>query len=462
MSPFEPPNHARRPTTMPGRLATERYFVEDGPLRRIAREVTGPTGTFTSHVPLLEGAPIDDARSAFDWCWLRMSTPPPIPEPCGGFRIVDLFSGCGQMTVGASEAARAVGLRSELVLAVDHDAAAADVLRKLFRDADVRQCDVKDLVAPELEKRTNAAERRLISALGDVDLLVGGPPCQGHSNLNNRTRGSDERNALALRMVRFAKLVKPRFVLMENVLGIKRDRDRVFDQIREGLEDLDYRTTDSVVKAELHGVPQRRHRVFLVAVRDSAPMGALVLPHVPERPFSWACGDLHGVCSKGLFDTSPKPTETNMARIRYLFEKRKWDLPDEQRPPCHREGGHRYKSIYGRLHWDRPAQTITTGFRSMGQGRYVHPKSRRTISPHEAARLQFIPDFVSFEGLSVSQTATLIGNAVPPKLVYAIVLNLLLSPWTLEEPDAKSVTDNGTRRRPGTPTSTKRSCGQRR
>lgn len=360
-----------------------------------------------------------------------MRTSPALPEPSRELRIVDLFSGCGQMTVGASEAARAVGLRGELVLAIDQDAAAAEILRRLFHDADVRQSDIQQLLAHDLGKKTSAAERRLISAVGNVDLLVGGPPCQGHSNLNNRTRGSDERNALALRMVRFAKLVRPRFVLMENVLGIKRDQHQVFDQVREGLEALKYRTANAVIKAELHGVPQRRHRVFLVAVRDGFPAGALDLPQVQERPFSWACGDLHLTPSKDLFDTAPTPTDVNLARIRYLFNRKKWDLPDKQRPPCHRDGGHRYKSIYGRLYWDRPVQTITTGFRSMGQGRYVHPKSRRTITPHEAARLQFIPDFVSFGGLSVSKTATLIGNAVPPKLVYAIVLNLLLSPWKL-------------------------------
>ena len=77
------------------------------------------------------------------------------------------------------------------------------------------------------------------------------------------------------------------------------------------------------------------------------------------------------------------------------------------------------------MYWDRPAQTITRGFGSTGQGRYVHPKLPRTILPHEAARLQFFPDFFSFGQSSRGELQYLIGNAVPPKLAYASVLELL-------------------------------------
>jgi DNA (cytosine-5)-methyltransferase 1 len=89
-------------------------------------------------------------------------------------------------------------------------------------------------------------------------------------------------------------------------------------------------------------------------------------------------------------------------------------------------GDHSYKSVYGRLPWDRPAQTITTGFGSMGQGRFVHPKRRRTLTPHEAARLQFIPDHFRLDEVeSKTALAEMIGNAVPPKLTYVFALELL-------------------------------------
>jgi DNA (cytosine-5)-methyltransferase 1 len=76
--------------------------------------------------------------------------------------------------------------------------------------------------------------------------------------------------------------------------------------------------------------------------------------------------------------------------------------------------------MYGRLHWDRPAQTVTTGFGSMGQGRYVHPSRRRTITPHEAARLQTFPDWFDFGQSSRGQLADMIGNAVPPLVMVAL------------------------------------------
>jgi DNA (cytosine-5)-methyltransferase 1 len=82
--------------------------------------------------------------------------------------------------------------------------------------------------------------------------------------------------------------------------------------------------------------------------------------------------------------------------------------------------------MYGRLHWDRPAQTITSGYGSMGQGRYVHPRERRTLTPHEAARLQMIPDFFDFsDARSRGAWARMIGNAAPWKLAYAFALEML-------------------------------------
>ena len=93
--------------------------------------------------------------------------------------------------------------------------------------------------------------------------------------------------------------------------------------------------------------------------------------------------------------------------------------------------------MYGRLWWDQPAQTITTGFGSMGQGRYVHPTRRRTITPHEAARLQTIPDYVQL-GVDEQRSAwaDMIGNAVPPFLTRALGRTLLPHLTPLEEPVA--------------------------
>ncbi len=146
----------------------------------------------------------------------------------------------------------------------------------------------------------------------------------------------------------------------------------------------------------------------------------------PDRDLRWAIGDLEDVASETTFESASKATQVNHKRIDYLFDKGKWDLPNPQRPDCHKDREHSYVSMYGRLRWDEPAQTITTGFGSMGQGRYVHPSRRRTITPHEAARLQTFPDwFVFGEDTRRGVLAKVIGNAVPPLLMIRLG-NLIL------------------------------------
>src|SRR6185312_3602501 len=121
----------------------------------------------------------------------------------------------------------------------------------------------------------------------------------------------------------------------------------------------------------------------------------------------------------------------------FLFEHGLYDLPNNQRPECHRDGNHSYRSVYGRLRWTEPAQTITTGFGSMGQGRYVHPQRRRTLTPHEAARLQTFPDWFDFgKETRRGVLAKAIGNAVPPFLTLQIGQLILPSLATIKIAEA--------------------------
>lgn len=395
--------------------------------RRVIRTIKWGRRSRSTACEVSDGMRRMDDADKFDWLWLRQSTRPLVARPRGIVRIADLFSGCGQMSVGISEAARALGLESRLVLAVDADESAVRVCRRTFPEADVRKASLEQLLDSDPFQAASKNEKALAEGVGEIDVLVGGPPCQGHSNLNNHTRRRDNRNALAHKMVRFAELVRPSHVVLENVRGIVHDHDSVFQEVQASLERLGYRTAPGVLRAEECGVAQRRHRMFLVATLSSGMdvASALALPVIAERTFAWACGDLDNTKSDDNYDQPPSPTPRSRRRIDYLFNEACHELPDSQRPPCHRRGGHSYKSIYGRLWWDRPAQTITTGFRCMGQGRFVHPKRRRTITPHEAARLQFIPDFVDFSGLRPTAVARLIGNAVPPKLLSGIGLALL-------------------------------------
>jgi len=360
--------------------------------------------------------------------WLRAAERPPVAEGRGRLRAVDLFAGCGGLSLGLFEAARALRLRWEPLLAVDCDAVALETYRRNFGARRVRCKDVRAVFDGALGARPTAAERVLARTASDVDVLVGGPPCQGHSDLNNRTRRADAKNGLYEAMVRAAEILEPTHALIENVPGALHDRDRVVQRSAEALAGLGYEITLGVIDLHELGLPQRRRRLVLLASRTRRiEISGLVDAHRREpRDLRWAIGDLVGRAGTGgAFDQTAVSAPATCARIDYLFDHDLYDLPDSRRPPCHADGSHSYRSIYGRLGWDRPAQTLTRGFYSMCMGRYVHPVERRTITAHEAARLQFFPDWFDFGGASRSQLAVMIGNAAPMRLGYAAAMEWL-------------------------------------
>lgn len=373
------------------------------------------------------GASDDAVAAAWDASYLRLAAPSRA-DGKDSVRTVDLFSGCGAMTLGLSEAARAVGTRLQPLLALDSSPAALAVYSANFPTARAVLAPIETLLDRELGARPSASERNFVGSLRSVDVLVGGPPCQGHSNLNNHTRRSDPKNRLYDRMARFAELARPTHVMIENVSAVLHDTGHVVERTLDHLLRLGYNVDQGVVEVSTLGVPQHRRRHVLVASLALCPSLKRIMASLarPARSVRWAIGDLSRMRDDRPFHTAGVPSHLSRRRIDYLFDHGLYELPDEQRPDCHRLKKHSYKSVYGRLRWEHPSQTITSGFSSMGQGRYVHPSQRRTLTPHEAARLQFIPDYFDFSGES-SRTALaeMIGNAVPPKLSYALGLELL-------------------------------------
>lgn len=308
------------------------------------------------------------------------------------------------------------------------DEEALDIYKNNFPSATTECTDLRELLRGWMRARPNAVELALKEMLGRVDIAVAGPPCQGHSDLNNYTRRRDPKNGLYFRVARFAKIVRPKHLIIENVPAVLHDKGRVVSRTRRALEKLGYRVDDGVVRLLDLGVPQIRRRHVMVASLTRTPrLEAIVERHrARERTVRWTIGDLRGRKSDSLLDTAAEQTKKMATRIRFLFRHGRYDLPNHQRPPCHRGNNHTYKSVYGRLHWGKPAQTITSGFTCMGQGRFVHPSAKRTLTPHEAARLQFIPDFFSLgDHVGIAALAEMIGNAVPPKLTYVIALELV-------------------------------------
>jgi len=382
-----------------------------------------------SSIPSL-GEEGQNLAAIFDRSWLRSQNRPPSDGLNGEIRIADLFCGAGGISLGIEEATRALGLKVRHVFAADVMKEALSTYDYNFSPNILESCPIESVLDMPLGSRPSTAEMSLRQKLGHIDLVVGGPPCQGHSSLNNHTRGQDPKNTLYDRMARFAEIVKPSHIVIENVPGVRSDKDGVFNRTFEALETQGYRVDAHKLEAERIGVPQKRHRTVLVASRV-APIYSGFLRDITlaqetaARDVKWAIGDLLQTESHDLLDSVTDVSDESQRRIDWLFDNDEHDLPDSMRPDCHRTKKHTYKSVYGRLFWDESAWTITTGFQVMGQGRFLHPIRRRVITPHEAARLQFFPDYFRFVANSRKGFAKLIGNAVPPKLAYVVALSLL-------------------------------------
>jgi DNA (cytosine-5)-methyltransferase 1 len=363
-------------------------------------------------------------------------------------RTVDAFCGCGGLTLGATQAAIAVGRRLEAVAAIDVDEGGLEVHRANFRTKHVLHTSVSTLVdfhvsgsgvnsrfayEPEIINPALATE------IGKIDLFLAGPPCQGHSNLNNKTRREDPRNLLYLTAVALAVGLKAKMVLIENVPEVVNDRSDVVTSAKALLKANGYNFLDSgILAAHEMGWAQTRKRFFLVAARQEFSDDRITLKTVASGlkrealGLGWAIGDLmHGskkFITSSVMDTVPALSDENRSRIDWLFKNDAYELPNEERPDCHKDG-HTYPSVYGRMFWDKPAQTITTGFLTPGRGRYIHPIQPRVITPREAARIQAFPDNFRFvvNGHDPVRAALTkwIGDAVPTILGYAALLPLL-------------------------------------
>lgn len=394
----------------------------------VSRVVTRPDGsrfeTSRDLVPSISTK--QDARSMFDQVFLRGTKPAWHSPLRGSVRTADLFSGCGGLSLGAREASIALGKQFESVLAIDNDVPSLEVYKRNFDPAVPIDRDIRLVLAGKIGDRLKSEEKSLLKKIGTIDICLAGSPCQGHSDLNNHTRRKDTRNELYGRIARFAEIVEPTHIIAENVPTLIHGKDRTLDSTIARLEQLGYAVDIATVNLTDLGVPQRRKRHVLIASTRSISIDAIIKRHkVPsERTLRWAIADLARRAPGSLLDTPSKLHPDNVERIEYLMKHDEYDLPNQLRPVCHQDE-HSYVSMYGRLRYDEPAQTITSGFGSPGQGRYIHPTCRRTLSPHEGARLQFFPDSFDFSSVKFrGSLANMIGNAVPMKLSYVFTLEL--------------------------------------
>ena len=323
---------------------------------------------------------------------------------------IDLFSGCGGLTLGLKQA----GFR--VIGAVEIDPLAAETYRSNHKRVKVWQTDIRELSG-------RAVRRHLRLRRGDLDLLAGCPPCQGFSSmrtLNGARQIEDERNDLVFEYLRFVHELLPKAIMLENVPGLAKDA-RMAHVLQE-LRALGYHIANDslrVLGAGKYGVPQRRRRMILLTGR----FGPVAFPPADEEnaKVEDRIGGLPTPGNSGdrLHDLPEKRNERVMAFIRSVPKNggSRHDVSEELQIPCHRNSDG-FKDVFGRLAWDKIGPTITGGCTNPSKGRFLHPVEDRAITLREAALLQTFPRDYRFSLRRGKLAAALmIGNALPPEFV---------------------------------------------
>ena len=356
-------------------------------------------------------------------------------------RTLDLFSGAGGLALGFRQAADECGFTAKSVAAVDEDFGALQIYRQNHHTSLVLNESVSMLVNFQIVGSDDdakffgvpSAAAKIAHLKGLIDVVLAGPPCQGHSNLNNHTRRNDDRNELYLTVPAMAEALEIPMVIIENVPGVVHDQKSVVSTTISLLRNSGYHVTFGVHDAAAMGWPQTRKRFFLIGSKTSVPIDvstvASALANEITLPVTWAFEGLNLNDNDVFMDEAATISSENQRRVNFLFENELYELPNSERPECHREGT-TYKSVYGRMRADKPAPTLTAGFLSPGRGRFTHPTEPRALKPREAARVQGFPDNYVF-GLATgappkTHLAKWIGNAVPMPLGYAAALSVLL------------------------------------
>lgn len=381
--------------------------------------------------------------------------------------MLDLFAGAGGLSEGLSEAGFHSLFASEIVPTY------AETYKKNHPSAEVLTADIRTIDAEEIRQRIGLEK-------GELDLVAGGPPCQGFS-INAPVRSIlDQRNHLFKEYLRFVDAFAPRAILIENVPGlVSFEHGATLHAILEALSQMGYGADVRILGAAYYGVPQMRWRTIILGLRGKQlPAYAFPEPtyHAPIRPnfttmfngqmlvklpsveasthfttVEEAIGDLpplkagekgaavkeylcEPTCdyqrrlrigSTGVYNhEAPRLSKINMERLKYIKPGGNWtDIPDELLPKgMQRANKGDHTKRYGRVTPDGLASTILTKC-DPHWGAYFHYNQDRSFTVREAARLQSFPDHYIFTGSMAEQYAQ-VGNAVPPMLASAVGLAL--------------------------------------
>jgi len=319
------------------------------------------------------------------------------------------------------------GFQTALSFDNDHRCVETQLLNSKYFEKQIIQASVEEMLGGELL-------RRIGKKPGELDLLAGGPPCQGFS-VQRIGADEDGRNDVLIRYFELIKEVMPKYFILENVKGLAGKRGRQFLQlVISGAEELGYFSHVKVLDAQDFDVPQRRQRIFLVGERLQNGQDPIFTFPKPTTP------DGERITVRMAIGTFPEPPEDGSDHPEYIHHRRDRlselnkkrlaalkpgqgceYLPFNLLANCHKVGpeviGHR--NVYGRMAWNNVAPTITARFDSFTRGLFGHPEQIRSISLREGAELQTFPTDMIFSGTKV-EIARQIGNAVPIRLADAV------------------------------------------
>lgn len=362
----------------------------------------------------------------------------------GRWTAIDLFCGAG----GLSEGFRQAGVH--VLAGQDIDKTFGQTFAQTHNEATFVHGPIQSVAASDLLAAARCNR-------GEVDVLIGGPPCQGYSVYNHQRGLDDPRAGLFLEYLRLVEEISPRWLVMENVTGITSIAGgAIVREIQAGMRRLGYRVDMKLLKAEEYGVPQERRRMFFIATREEpCPILFPTATHGPElSPFVtvWdAIGDLpelsngedlglqpyrsapqnayqavlRGDSAQVHNHSAPRLSKVNLDRMQHIPPGGSWrDIPFDLLPAGMKKAKRSdHTKRYGRPDKDDLACTVLTKC-DVHWGAYIHPTQDRSFSVREAARLQAFPDFFSFAGSRTEQYVQ-VGNAVPPLLGKAVAETIM-------------------------------------
>lgn len=353
-------------------------------------------------------------------------------------KVIDLFAGCGGFSTGFEQAGY------NITKAVEFDPIIANTYEKNHLQTKMYVADIGTI------------DNENFFSENEVDVIIGGPPCQGFSMAGARIRNGfvdDPRNYLFKHYFNIVKIVKPKAFVIENVQGIlTMSNGKILEEIINLFSDPSNFNGDKyyihykLINSKEFGIPQNRQRVILIGSKNKDYNFDELLESAKQKVLDEHHDYFQQVSVGDALSNIPNPTENGIVknpapctkyqkylscessslqnhyatkhskkaieRMKQIGQGENWTSLDEEIHSVH-------SGAYGRLNFDETAPTITTRFDTPSGGKFIHPIENRTITPREAARIQSFPDNFIFYGTK-SSICKQIGNAVPPKISYCI------------------------------------------